>query len=78
MSAAANYAFANRQMITHWVRETFENVLGIGRGKLGLGLVYDVCHNYRQVRRAPRSEAKRKNYASTVRERREPFRPAIP
>ena len=42
MSAAANYAFANRQMITHWVRETFENVLGIGRGKLGLGLVYDV------------------------------------
>ncbi len=45
MSAAANYAFANRQMITHWVRETFENVLGIGRGKLGLGLVYDVCHN---------------------------------
>ena len=45
MAAAANYAFANRQMITHWVRETFENVLGLGRGKLGLTLVYDVCHN---------------------------------
>ncbi len=45
MSAAANYAFANRQMITHLVRESFEKVLGIGRGKLGLGLVYDVCHN---------------------------------
>lgn len=45
MAAAANYAFANRQMITHWVRETFENVLGVGRGKLGLTLVYDVCHN---------------------------------
>jgi tRNA-splicing ligase RtcB len=43
MSAAANYAFANRQMITHWARETFESVLGMGRGKLGL--VYDVCHN---------------------------------
>jgi tRNA-splicing ligase RtcB len=45
MSAAANYAFANRQMITHWVRETFEKVMGVGRGKLGLGVVYDVCHN---------------------------------
>lgn len=45
MAAAANYAFANRQMITHWVRETFERILGIGRGKLGLSLVYDVCHN---------------------------------
>ena len=45
MAAAANYAFANRQMITHWVRETFENVLGIGQEKLGLTLVYDVCHN---------------------------------
>ena len=45
MSAAANYAFANRQMITHLVRESFEKVLGMGRGKLGLGLVYDVCHN---------------------------------
>ena len=45
MAAAANYAFANRQMITHWVRDTFERVLGIGRGKLGLSLVYDVCHN---------------------------------
>ena len=45
MSAAANYAFANRQMITHWVRQSFEQVLGVGQGKLGLGLVYDVCHN---------------------------------
>jgi tRNA-splicing ligase RtcB len=45
MSAAANYAFVNRQMITHRVREAFEAVLGVGRGKLGLDLVYDVCHN---------------------------------
>ena len=45
MAAAANYAFANRQMITHWVRETFEQVLHAGAGKLGLSLVYDVCHN---------------------------------
>lgn len=45
MAAAANYAFANRQMITHWVRETFEQVFHTGPGKLGLSLVYDVCHN---------------------------------
>lgn len=45
MAAAANYAFANRQMITHWVRETFEEVFGAGYASLGLGLVYDVCHN---------------------------------
>jgi tRNA-splicing ligase RtcB (3'-phosphate/5'-hydroxy nucleic acid ligase) len=45
MSAAANYAFANRQMITHWVRETFEQVFRASEASLGLSLVYDVCHN---------------------------------
>ncbi len=51
MAAAANYAFANRQMITHWVRETFEHVLGAGASKLGLSLVYDVCHNIAKIER---------------------------
>ena len=41
MAAAANFAFANRQMITHWTREAFVRV--IGRGELTI--VYDVCHN---------------------------------
>lgn len=41
MAAAANFAFANRQMITHWVREAFARVLGRGN----LRLVYDVTHN---------------------------------
>jgi tRNA-splicing ligase RtcB len=45
MAAAANYAFANRQMITHWVRETFEKALNKSAASLGLSLVYDVCHN---------------------------------
>ena len=45
MAAAANYAFANRQLITHWVRETFETVFTASASSLGLGLVYDVCHN---------------------------------
>lgn len=45
MASAANYAFANRQVITHWVRETFEEVIEQSAGRLGLSLVYDVCHN---------------------------------
>lgn len=45
MAAAANYAFANRQMITHWVRETLENIFAESEASLGLSLVYDVCHN---------------------------------
>lgn len=45
MAAAANFAFVNRQMISHWVRETFEQVFGLGPRQLGLELVYDVCHN---------------------------------
>ncbi|MCS7280750.1 MAG: RtcB family protein [Desulfobacterota bacterium] len=49
MAAAANYAFANRQMITHWVRETFEQIFGQGYEKLGLEVVYDVCHNIAKI-----------------------------
>jgi tRNA-splicing ligase RtcB (3'-phosphate/5'-hydroxy nucleic acid ligase) len=49
MAGAANFAFANRQMITHWVRESFEQVLGMGPGQLGLELVYDVAHNIAKI-----------------------------
>jgi tRNA-splicing ligase RtcB len=45
MACAANFAFVNRQMITHWVRETFEQVFRMGPRELGLDLIYDVCHN---------------------------------
>ena len=45
MAAAANYAFANRQMMTHWVRRTFEQVLDRSPSELALEVVYDVCHN---------------------------------
>ena len=41
MAAAANYAFANRQMMSHWTRQAFESILGKGQ----MRLVYDVCHN---------------------------------
>lgn len=45
MYSAANFAFANRQLATHWVRETFEQVLRRSPNDLGLDLIYDVCHN---------------------------------
>ncbi len=45
MAAAANYAWTNRQLILHWVRESFEQVLGESAEKLGMHMVYDVAHN---------------------------------
>jgi len=45
MKCAANYAWANRQMIVHWVRQSFEQVLGRNAESLGLHIVYDVAHN---------------------------------
>jgi tRNA-splicing ligase RtcB len=45
MTAAANTAFANRQMITHRVREVFATVFCRDARALDLGVVYDVCHN---------------------------------
>lgn len=45
MKGAANYAWANRQMITHWVREAFERVFGRRAEDMGMSLVYDVAHN---------------------------------
>jgi len=45
MVCAANYAWANRQAITHWVREAFSQVLRKGEVQLGLSMVYDVAHN---------------------------------
>ncbi len=45
MICAANYAWTNRQMITHWVRESFEKVLNRSADELGLEIVYDVAHN---------------------------------
>lgn len=46
MAAAVNFAFANRQMIAHSVREVFKRVMG---GSGGMGQVYDVCHNVAKV-----------------------------
>jgi tRNA-splicing ligase RtcB len=49
MGAAANFAFANRQMIYHWIRETFESLFGQSAEQLGFSLLYDVCHNMAKI-----------------------------
>ncbi len=45
MACGANFAFANRQLITHFVREAFERVFGESAEALGMHVVYDVAHN---------------------------------
>ncbi|MBD3379543.1 MAG: RNA-splicing ligase RtcB [Candidatus Omnitrophica bacterium] len=45
MRCAANYAWCNRQVITHLVRDSFEKVFGESAESLGMALVYDVAHN---------------------------------
>ena len=45
MSAAANFAFANRQVMAHWVRESLAEALDMSPDQTGVDIVYDVCHN---------------------------------
>src|SRR4029453_7272117 len=45
MAAAANFAWANRQVMTGLAERAFAETLGTGPSTLGFGLVYDVCHN---------------------------------
>jgi len=49
MVCAANYAWANRQTIAHWVREAFSQVLGLSMERLGMSQVYDVAHNIAKI-----------------------------
>ncbi len=45
MACAANFAWANRQVLMHMAMDVFMDVLGISPRDLGARLVYDVCHN---------------------------------
>lgn len=51
MKAAANYAWANRQIITHLIRKSFEAVFKSSYGKLGMSVLYDVSHNIARFER---------------------------
>ncbi|MCJ2533431.1 MAG: RtcB family protein [Candidatus Thermoplasmatota archaeon] len=45
MSAGANFAWANRQLILHGLRESFEKALGRSAEEMEMHSVYDVAHN---------------------------------
>lgn len=45
MACGANYAWANRQMITHWIRGSFEKIMRNSAESMGMDVVYDVAHN---------------------------------
>ena len=49
MFSALNFAWSNRQMITHWTRKSFERVFNQTESDLDMDLVYDVAHNIAKV-----------------------------
>jgi len=62
MACAANFAWCNRQMIVHWVRESFEKILHQRAEDLDMGIVYDVCHNIAKLEEHEIEGKKRKVY----------------
>ncbi len=49
MCCGANFAWNNRQLITHGVRDAFAKTFGRSAEDLGMHIVYDVCHNIGKV-----------------------------
>lgn len=49
MQCAVNYAFANRQVMTHWVRETFEKIFGKTWQELDMEMIYGIAHNIAKI-----------------------------
>jgi tRNA-splicing ligase RtcB len=47
MAAAANFAFNNRQMIFHLIRDAIKDILNIDHKDVKL--IYDVCHNIAKI-----------------------------
>jgi len=49
MQAAANFAWANRQIMTHLARQTLAEIFGRSAEQLGMRQVYDVAHNIAKI-----------------------------
>ncbi len=62
MKAAANFAWTNRQLITHWVRQAFEKVLKRSAEDLDMHIIYDVAHNIAKLEEHKVNGYRRKVY----------------
>jgi len=49
MACAANFGFSNRQLITHWLRESFQDIFRKSNDDLDFNLIYGVCHNILKI-----------------------------
>ncbi len=49
MFSALNFAWSNRQMLTHWTRNSFQRVFNQSESDLDMKLVYDVAHNIAKI-----------------------------
>ena len=78
MAAAANFAFANRQLITHWVQETLEQVLGLRTEGPAVGTDLRRLPQHSQVRGTRSGRENTDGSASTAKEPLGPFLPVIP
>ncbi|RLF35349.1 MAG: RNA-splicing ligase RtcB [Thermoplasmata archaeon] len=80
MACAANFAWCNRQMIVHWVRESFEKVLNEKAEDLEMDIIYDVCHNIAKLEEHEIDGKKHKVYVHRKGATRSfgPDRPEIP
>lgn len=62
MICAVNYAFANRLVMTHWIRETFEQIFNKKWQEMDMQTIYDVCHNICKLEEHEVDGKKRKLY----------------
>ena len=60
MACAINFAFANRQMITHWARGAFAKALGESERSINMQVVYEVAHNIAKIEEHDVNGEKRK------------------
>ncbi len=60
MAAAANFAFANRQILMHLLRTTWEEALGLSPRELKFRFLYDTCHNIAKIEQHTIDGEKRK------------------
>ncbi|MHA1932203.1 MAG: RtcB family protein [Promethearchaeota archaeon] len=49
MACAANFGFSNRQLITHWLRQSFQNAFKKDFDTLDMHMIYGVCHNILKI-----------------------------